>query len=52
MDETTQKSVITAVEIIILLLVLYIISELITGYLDSLETELIITALKSTPLLI
>ena len=52
MDETSRKSLITAIEILLLLVVLYVIAELITGYLDSLEAELITTVLNVPALVI
>lgn len=52
MEDTNKKSLITAVEIILLLVVLYIIAGFLTGYLESVEGELITTVLNSPALLI
>ena len=52
MEETTRKSVITLIEIVVLLIVLYIIAGFITGYLESLEGELITTVLNAPALFI
>lgn len=47
MDETTRKSLITLIEIIIILVVLYLLAGYIQGYLDSLEGEAVVTAIKT-----
>ncbi|MBR3213035.1 MAG: hypothetical protein IKF79_00830 [Methanosphaera sp.] len=52
MDETTKKSVITAIEIVLLLVILYIIAVFLTGYLESVEGEVIATVLNAPQLLI
>lgn len=52
MDETTRKSVITAVEIVALLVILYVIAVFLTGYLESVEGEIIATVLNAPQLLI
>lgn len=52
MDETTRKSVITAIEIVLLLVILYIIAVFLTGYLESVEGEVIATVLNAPQLLI
>lgn len=47
MEETTRKSIITAAEIVLLIIVLYIISQVLQGYLDGLEeAEMIATAIR------
>lgn len=52
MDETTRKSVITAIEIVLLLVILYIIAVFLTGYLESVNGEVIATVLNAPQLLI
>ncbi|MDO5825928.1 MAG: hypothetical protein Q4Q22_06070 [Methanosphaera sp.] len=52
MEDTNKKSLITAVEIILMLVILYIIAGFLTGYLESVEGELITTVLNSPVLLI
>lgn len=52
MDETTKKSVITAIEIVLLLVILYIIAVFLTGYLESVNGEVIATVLNAPQLLI
>lgn len=51
MDETTKKSLITVIEIIIILVVLYLLAGYIKGYLESLEGEAIVTAIKTLTLI-
>ena len=51
MDDTTRKSLITVIEIIIILVVLYVVSIYIQNYLDSLEGEAIVTAIKALTLI-
>ncbi|MBO7720008.1 MAG: hypothetical protein J6S29_07645 [Methanosphaera sp.] len=52
MDETTRKSLITAIEIVLLLVILYIIAGFLTGYLESVEEEMILTVLNAPQLVI
>lgn len=47
MEDTNKKSLITVIEIIVMLIVLYILAIYIQGYLDSLEAEMILTAIKT-----